>query len=350
MSNLRLFRMGPALAGSVLALLALLALAGCVQSAEETNVEVEEGVTMKELTPEEEAVIVRKGTERPFSGEYNDHREAGTYVCRRCETPLYESDDKFDSGCGWPSFDDELPGAVKRVPDADGRRTEILCVACGAHLGHVFKGEELTDKNVRHCVNSISLDFIPAAVEASAEGQTSAASEVPASGQTPVAEQTPADRAYFAGGCFWGVEHLLQEVEGVSSVSSGYMGGERENPTYREVCSGATGHAETVEVVFDPKVVSYEVLAKLFLEIHDPTQVDRQGPDRGSQYRSAIFYVDDEQKRVAGELIDILKGKGYDVVTEVSPAGTFWEAEDYHQDYYEKSGGGPYCHARQKRF
>jgi peptide methionine sulfoxide reductase msrA/msrB len=146
------------------------------------------------------------------------------------------------------------------------------------------------------------------------------------------------------------VEHLLQEVDGVSGVRSGYMGGATENPTYREVCSGTTGHAETVEVVFDPKVVSYEDLTRLFLEIHDPTQVDRQGPDRGSQYRSAIFYVDDEQRRIAQELIGILVKKGYDVVTDVSPAGTFWEAEDYHQDYYEKSGSAPYCHARQKRF
>ena len=335
--------MGPARLGSVLALLAFFALTGCVQSAEDTNVEVEEGVSMKELTPEEEAVIVRKGTERPFSGEYHDHKEAGTYVCRRCGTALYESDDKFDSGCGWPSFDDELPGAVKRIPDADGRRTEILCATCGAHLGHVFEGERLTDKNVRHCVNSISLEFIAA-------GESDGAAAGDSTNQAPATEQSPATRAYFAGGCFWGVEHMLQEVDGVSGVRSGYMGGETEDPTYHDVCTGTTGHAETVEVVFDPAVVSYEYLAKLFLEIHDPTQVDRQGPDKGSQYRSAIFFVDDEQKRVAEELIDILVGKGYDVVTEVSPAGTFWEAEDYHQDYYEKSGGRPYCHARQKRF
>jgi peptide methionine sulfoxide reductase msrA/msrB len=319
-----------------------------VQSAEDTNMEVEEGVSMNELTPEEEAVIVRKGTERPFSGEYYDHREAGTYVCRRCGTPLYESDDKFDSGCGWPSFDDELPGAVKRLPDADGRRTEILCAACGAHLGHVFEGEELTDKNVRHCVNSISLEFVPAGEGDSAAGAASAAGDSP--DQTRVDGRGAAARAYFAGGCFWGVEHLLQEVDGVSGVRSGYMGGEAENPTYREVCTGTTGHAETVEVIFDPAAVSYEDLTKLFLEIHDPTQVAGQGPDRGSQYRSAIFYVDDEQKRVAEDLISLLVKKGYGVVTEVSPAGTFWEAEDYHQDYYEKSGGGPYCHARQKRF
>jgi peptide methionine sulfoxide reductase msrA/msrB len=332
-------RRGRALESWIVAVAAVLLVAGCVQCAEDAAAEgagIKEkgGLVLKDLTPEEEAVIVQKGTERPFSGEYYDHHEAGAYVCRRCGTPLYESSDKFDSGCGWPSFDDELSGAVKRLPDADGRRTEILCAACGAHLGHVFEGEQLTEKNVRHCVNSISLEFVAAgeSVEEMRDAGPGAAA------------------AYFAGGCFWGIEHLLQEVDGVTDVRSGYMGGHTEKPTYDEVSSGRTGHAETVEVVYDPTRVTFEELARLFFEIHDPTQVDRQGPDIGSQYRSAIFYAGDDQKLAAEKLIGILKEKGYDVATEVSEAGPFWEAEDYHQDYYEKSGGRPYCHTRQKRF
>jgi len=344
-------RRSHALAVGLAALAAMFALASCVQSAEDApnegaTAEGTETLTLKDLTPEEEAVIVHKGTERPFTGEYYDHHEAGTYVCRRCGAPLYRSDDKFESGCGWPSFDDELPGAVKRVPDADGRRTEIICAACGGHLGHVFLGEHMTDKNTRHCVNSISLEFVP-----TGGGEEAAASGAPDDTVMTSSQDDEGNaRAYFAGGCFWGVEHLLQEQDGVASVRSGYMGGHKDNPTYKEVCGGRTGHAETVEVVFDPSRVTFERLARLFFEIHDPTQVDRQGPDTGSQYRSAVFYTDDEQKLVVERLVGLLRDNGYDVATEVAPAGRFWAAEDYHQDYYEKTGRHPYCHARVKRF
>jgi len=289
-----------------------------------------------ELTPEEESVILRKGTEAPFSGTYCDHHEAGTYHCKRCDAPLYRSDDKFDSRCGWPSFDDEIPGAVKRLPDADGRRTEILCAGCGGHLGHVFPGEGFTEKDVRHCVNSISLVFRPARSE-EAGGPSGPGND-------------GSERAYFAGGCFWGIEHFLRNAPGVLSTRVGYMGGAKQKPTYREVCAGRTGHAEAIEVVYDPKATAFEDLARLFFEIHDPTQVDRQGPDVGDQYRSAIFYADEEQKKTSEKLIRILEEKGFDVATELVEAEKFWEAEDYHQDYYEKTGKEPYCHARVKRF
>ncbi len=279
-----------------------------------------------ELTKDEEAVILHKSTERPFSGKLLHNKQPGTYICRQCNAPLYRSKDKFESGCGWPSFDDEVPGAVKRVPDADGRRTEIVCAKCGAHLGHVFEGENLTLKNIRHCVNSISMAFI-------ADKQS-----------------TRTGRAIFAGGCFWGMEYYFKEAKGVTSTSVGYIGGSMENPRYEQVSSHKTGHAEALEVVFDPARTTYEELARLFFEIHDPTQVNRQGPDVGSQYRSEVFYLDDEQKAVAEKLIGILKSKGLPVATRVTKAGTFWKAEDDHQDYYGKTGGTPYCHTRVKRF
>jgi peptide methionine sulfoxide reductase msrA/msrB len=283
-------------------------------------------MTYNQLTKEEEMVIIHKGTERPFTGIYDDHWEKGTYICKRCDTPLYRSDDKFNAGCGWPSFDDEIPSTVKKHPDPDGMRIEILCANCGAHLGHVFKGEGFTDKNTRHCVNSVSLKFQPAM------------------------DSKKVERAIFAGGCFWGVEHYLQPVKGVISTTVGFTGGHKQNPSYKDVCYKDTGHAEAVEVIYDPDQVSYEQLAKLFFETHDPTQINRQGPDVGEQYRSEIFYLNEDQKATAEKLIENLKAKGYPVATRVTKAETFWKAEDYHQDYYKKTGSTPYCHRYQKRF
>ncbi len=157
-------------------------------------------------------------------------------------------------------------------------------------------------------------------------------------------------KAYFAGGCFWGVEYYFEHAKGVISAVSGYMGGTIENPTYEEVKHGNTGHYETVEVTYDPQKVSYEELARLFFEIHDPTQEDGQGPDIGEQYKSVIFYNDEEERKIAERLINILKEKGYNVVTKVLPAGRFYRAEDYHQDYYEKRNMKPTCHIYKKRF
>jgi peptide methionine sulfoxide reductase msrA/msrB len=279
------------------------------------------------LSKQESFIIDSKGTEAPFTGKYTDYSGKGTYVCKKCGSALYYSSSKFKSDCGWPSFDDEIKGAVKRFPDPDGMRTEIECANCGAHLGHVFTGERLTSKNVRHCVNSVSIDFVPSQIEPGRYGT-----------------------AIFAGGCFWGVEYFLQKSPGVISVTSGFIGGHVKNPSYKEVCTGRTGHAEAVKIIYDPDKTSYDKLLKLFLEIHDPTQTGGQGPDLGDQYRSEIFYLNEEQKKIADTDIGILKSKGLKVATAVTKASEFYEAEDYHQDYYFRNGKTPYCHAYTKRF
>ncbi|MDX9866595.1 MAG: bifunctional methionine sulfoxide reductase B/A protein [Kiritimatiellia bacterium] len=281
----------------------------------------------RELTAEETRILVNRGTEAPFSGRFTRHAEKGVYTCRRCGAALYRAEDKFDAGCGWPAFDDAVPGAITRLPDADGRRTEIRCFVCGGHLGHVFTGERLTARDVRHCVNSLSMDFV-------ADAQLGGAFE----------------RAVFAGGCFWGVEYYLQQARGVIRAVSGYTGGRTERPTYRQVCAGDTGHAEAVEVLYDPRQTDYETLARLFFEIHDPTQTDRQGPDLGEQYRSAVFVLNPGQRAIAERLIARLRAKGFEVVTRVEPAARFWPAESGHQDYYFVKGSVPYCHRPVNRF
>ncbi|HEY8543276.1 MAG TPA: bifunctional methionine sulfoxide reductase B/A protein [Pseudothermotoga sp.] len=277
------------------------------------------------LSDFEKFVLFSKGTERPFTGGYENRFEDGMYVCKNCGIPLYNSSDKFHSGCGWPAFDDEIPGAVKKQPDRDGIRTEIVCAYCGAHLGHVFYGEKFTPKNTRHCVNSVSLLFVPKG------------------------EKPPIDRMFFAGGCFWGVESLFKQLEGVFDTRVGYMGGTWKNPTYEQVCTGLTGHYETVEVIFDPKKIDEETLVRHFFEIHDFTQENGQGPDIGEQYKSVIFYTNETQRKVAEEVISFLKQK-YKVATQIKRASDFWLAEDYHQDYYEKTRKEPYCHFRRKVF
>jgi len=237
-----------------------------------------------QLTASEAKIIEKGGTEPPGSGE-SHHRE-GIYLCRRCDLPLYLSKDKFDSGCGWPSFDDEIPGAIKRIPD--GHRVEIRCARCDGHLGHVFEGEGFTAKNVRHCVNSLSMRFNPAFINGK-------------------------ERAIFGGGCFWGIQRDFSDFETVV----GYTGGELVNPSYEEVCSGKSGHTEAIEILFDHKV-TYESLIKRFYQVHSPGL-------QKCQYKSVIFYLTEEQRQIA---LKLKQG-----ATEVLPASQFYRAEEYHQHY-----------------
>lgn len=280
---------------------------------------------MSELTPFERHVIENKGTEPAFSGLYTQTSEPGEYFCKRCDSLLYRSSDKFASHCGWPSFDEEVPGTVLKIPDADGRRVEIVCAKCNAHLGHVFEGEGYTAKNVRHCVNSVSLKFEP---------------KIGPKSKTAV----------LASGCFWGTQYYLARVPGVLKTAVGYTGGSIENPTYKQVCSGTTGHVEAVEVTYDPTKVSYKELLQYFFETHDFSQENGQGPDIGPQYLSVLYYTDDQEKKDAEEVIGFLKDKGMKVATQVKPVARFWSGEDYHQQYYEKKGDTPYCHRYREIF
>ena len=278
------------------------------------------------LTNEEKNILINKGTEIPFSGKYNNHFIDGTYLCKQCNQPLYHSKHKFFSNCGWPSFDSEISDAILFKLDSDGERTEILCNNCNGHLGHYFVGENYTKKNVRHCVNSLSLNFIK------------------------TMENNYIKRAYYAGGCFWGVEFLFEKLEGVITATSGYMGGFIDNPSYKQVCYDKTGHLEAVEVIYDSTIVSYKALTKYFFEIHDPTQSNGQGPDIGEQYLSAIFYVNKDEEGISIELINILEENGYNIATKLLPYKTFWKDEEFHQNYYKKKSGTPYCHVHTKRF
>lgn len=280
----------------------------------------------RQLNSTEEKVILQKGTEPPNSGQYTGESREGVYLCRQCSCPLYLSQNKFVSECGWPSFDEEIPGAVERRRDADGHRIEIVCASCGGHLGHVFVGEGYTPANTRHCVNSLSMMFIPAYTTEGLE------------------------KIVVAGGCFWGVQHLLKDLKGVVKTTVGYTGGLVADPSYAEVCTGKTGHAEAVEILIDPKVTSFQTIAQAFFEIHDPTQKDRQGPDVGHQYRSIFYYFTDQQRKIIESLVSQLKRQGMDVQTAIQPATVFYPAEAYHQKYYEKNGEQPYCHRFVKRF
>lgn len=271
-------------------------------------------------------IIRQKATEPPYEGSYDTFNEMGTYLCRGCGRALFRADAKFTSGCGWPSFDVAINNVVKSQLDRDGRRLEILCSHCDAHLGHVFDGENFTSQNRRYCVNSMSLDFVR---------------------DTHVIDT---EEAIVAGGCFWGIQYYFAQLQGILKTEVGYTGGSLPSPSYADVCTGVTGHFEAVRIIYSPACLTYEAILKYFFELHDPTQRTGQGPDRGPQYMSAIFYYDDEQRQIAQKLITDLTCRDYAVVTRLLPVDVFWVAEPSHQHYYEKRHQKPYCHAYTKRF
>jgi peptide methionine sulfoxide reductase msrA/msrB len=299
------------------------------------------------LTMDEYRVLRKGGTEGPFSGKYNEHHEKGVYVCAACGAPLFSSETKYDHGTGWPSFwapMDETHLEYRQDDSRGMRRAEVRCAACGSHLGHVFDdGPGPTGKH--YCVNSVAMRFAPAGAASERPGAGSPATRPPSESLRPAPDmenkplEVRTETATFAAGCFWGVEDKFRGVRGVLRTRVGYAGGRTPSPTYETVCTGKTGYAESVEVVFNPAVVSYERLLEFFFLFHDPTQVNRQGPDIGTQYRSAIFYHEEKQKAAALRMIEGLNRSGkYDkpVATQVVPAATFYEAEPYHQQYKEK--------------
>jgi peptide methionine sulfoxide reductase msrA/msrB len=335
-------------------------LVACARPADEppkadpTPAAVDRDALKARLTPLQYQVTQCSDTERPFTGAYWDHHEAGVYVDVVSGAPLFASGDKFDSGTGWPSFTKPIEeDSVKEVVDASHgmRRTEVRSSEAGSHLGHVFNDGPGAG-GLRYCINSASLRFVPVD-DLEKEGLARLLplfGRKPTSGKAPMADSKPATKtetAYLAGGCFWGMEDIIRKIPGVVDTQCGYTGGTLISPKYEDTHHGKSGHAEAVKVVFDPARLSYEDLLGWFFRMHDPTTLHRQGNDAGTQYRSAIFYLDERQKEVA-ERVKLRVDKSgkwtKPVVTEVTKASAWYDAESYHQDYLVMNPGGYSCH------
>ncbi len=280
------------------------------------------------LTPEQYRVTRRHGDETPFSGEYCESFSPGIYTCLGCGTKLFDSTVKFDSGTGWPSFTAPVnDDVVKYVPDNryGMQNVEVLCNVCDAQLGHVFP-DGPQPSGLRFCINSVALKK----------------EEVQA--QETAKEDSSIGIATLGGGCFWCTEAILNELEGVTKVSSGYSGGHVDNPTYRQISNGNTGHAEVVQVQFDTRKISYADLLRIFLATHNPTSLNRQGADVGPEYRSIILFHNDAQQQTAREIIGEMQAS-FDkpIVTELVPFSKFFKAEQSHQDYYRNNPENAYC-------
>ena len=317
------------------------------------RVELSDEEWQKRLTPEQFAIVRAKGTERAFCGTLLDNKKHGYYVCVACGLPLFNSNAKFNSGTGWPSF--FQPVAEENILEETDttlgmKRTEIMCARCDGHLGHVFEdGPKPT--GLRYCLNSESLRFVDEA------DVKSIAEDVPATAPTvgkwlpaPVKDTalTPESaeaKAVFAGGCFWCTEAVFEAIDGVKDVTSGYSGGDPRQANYEAVCTGKTGHAEAIQITYDSSKVTYGQLLRIFFATHNPTTLNRQGPDSGTQYRSAIFFTTDEQKAVAEAYIQQLtEAKKFPkpIVTALEPMNGFFPAEDYHQDFARQNPQHPY--------